>query len=158
MTIGHSGAWARVAGLALLCAGCAELTAPGKVQDPGGLIAADTVRSLDAPAYMRGDWTARLGEPDFVSPSGQFFAYQRGAPFRNIWQTPAASRATSVPVGSERDTVFFYQLVGVWLDRSGHVRQTRQFMAPCGSCTQGEVLMSDAEIDNWMRVESPRTP
>ncbi|HEV2702969.1 MAG TPA: hypothetical protein VGV09_15165 [Steroidobacteraceae bacterium] len=122
---------------------------------PPGMISVETVHDLEAPTATRNDWETRVGTPDYTSRDGRFIAYQRGTSFRNVWQTPSASPNTSLPTGSERDTMQFYQVLGVWLDSTGHVRKTRQFLAPCGACSQGEHLMSDAEIDQWRLAESP---
>jgi hypothetical protein len=137
----------------LLIAGCSNLPESG-AKGTGRLIPEETVNSLGAPTCTREDWVTQLGEPTFSGD--RFFAYQRGAPFRNVWQSPRAAGATTVAVGAERDSIFFYQLIGVWLGPSGHVLQTRQFIAPCGSCAEGQVLLSDAEIGEWMRSESPK--
>ena len=139
--------------LILTASGCADMT---EVADsPPGMISVETVHDLEAPTMTRNDWVVRVGTPDYASGDGRFIAYQRGTSFRNVWATPSASPTTSLPMGAERDTMQFYQVVGVWLDPSGHVRKTRQFLAPCGACAQGEHLMSDAEIDQWRLAESP---
>jgi hypothetical protein len=141
------------AGLALvLMAGCANLPESNKVG--GRLIPEETVTSLGTPTATRADWISELGDPTFNSD--RFFAYQRGAPFRNVWQSSHTPGATTVAVGAERDSIFFYQLIGVWLSPNGHVLQTRQFIAPCGSCSEGQSMLSDAEIGEWMRSESPK--
>ena len=138
---------------ALLLAGCANLPDSGE-KGSGRLIPEETVNSLGAPTATREDWITQLGDPTFSSD--RFFAYQRGAPFRNVWQRSRAPGSSTVAVGAERDSIFFYQLIGVWLSPSGHVLQTRQFIAPCGSCAEGQALLSDAEIGEWMRSESPK--
>jgi hypothetical protein len=137
----------------LLLAGCVNLPESGAAGS-GRLIPVETVNSLGATTATRADWVSRLGDPSYSSE--RFFAYQRGAPFRNVSPSSPPPGATTVRVGAERDTVFFYQLIGVWLDPNGHVLQTRQFIAPCGSCSQGQTLLSDAEIGEWMRSESPK--
>jgi len=142
-----------LAGAILILPGCADMTEVAN--SPPGMISVETVHNLEAPTMTRDDWVARLGAPDYASHDGRFIAYQRGTSFRNVWHTTSASPSTSLPMGAERDTMQFYQVVGVWLDASGHVRKTRQFMAPCGACAQGEHLMSDAEIDQWRLAESP---
>jgi len=139
--------------VALLLAGCANLPESG-AKGSGRLIPEETANALGAPTATREDWVSQLGDPTFSSDG--FFAYQRGAPFRNVWQSPRPPGATSIAVGAERDSIFFYQLIGVWLDPNGHVLQTRQFIAPCGSCAEGQALLSDAEIGEWMRSESPK--
>jgi hypothetical protein len=142
------------AGLALvLMAGCANLPESG-AQIGGRLIPEETVASLGTATATRADWVSELGDPSFNGD--RFFAYQRGAPFRNVWQGSRAPGATTVAVGAERDSIFFYQLIGVWLSPNGHVLQTRQFIAPCGSCSAGQSMLSDAEIGEWMRSESPK--
>lgn len=138
---------------ALLLAGCADLPDSG-AKGSGRLIPEETVNSLGTATASREDWVSLLGEPTFSSD--HFFAYERGAPFRNVWQSSRAPGATTVAVGAERDSIFFYQLIGVWLGPNGRVLQTRQFIAPCGSCSEGHPLLSDAEIGEWMRWESPR--
>jgi len=138
---------------ALLLAGCANLPESG-VKGSGRLIPEETANALGAPTATREDWVSQLGDPSFSSD--RFFAYQRGAPFRNVWQSPRPPGAATVAVGAERDSIYFYQLIGVWLDPNGHVLQTRQFIAPCGSCAEGQALLSDAEIGEWMRYESPK--
>jgi hypothetical protein len=137
----------------LLIVGCSNLPESG-AKGASRLIPEETVNSLGAPTCTREDWVTQLGDPTFSSD--RFFAYQRGAPFRNVWQSPRAPGATNVAVGAERDSIFFYQLIGVWLGPNGHVLQTRQFIAPCGSCAEGQALLSDAEIGEWMRSESPK--
>ncbi len=155
LRLGFSGTRrALFAGLAtLLIVGCSNLP-ESDAKGAGRLIPEETVNSLGAATATREDWVSQLGEPTFSSD--RFFAYQRGAPFRNVWQSPRAPGAATVAVGAERDSIFFYQLIGVWLGPSGHVLQTRQFIAPCGSCAEGQVLLSDAEIGEWMRWESPK--
>jgi hypothetical protein len=142
-----------LAALIVTVSGCADMT--DVANSPPGMISVETVHDLEAPTMTRNDWVVRVGTPDYASGDGRFIAYQRGTSFRNVWATPAASPATTLALGAERDTMPFYQVVGVWLDASGHVRKARQFMAPCGACAQGEHLMSDAEIDQWRVAENP---
>lgn len=152
-TLGTLAASLALGGLILTTSGCADMTE--LANSPPGMISVDTVHDLEAPTATRNDWVARVGEPDYASRDGRFIAYQRGTSFRNVWHTTSASPSTSLPVGAERDTMQFYQVVGIWLDASGHVRKTSQFMAPCGACSEGEHLMSDAEIDQWRVAQSP---
>jgi hypothetical protein len=114
-----------------------------------------TVRSLEGPAITSRDWIDKLGDPDYVSADGLFIAYQRSALFRNAWRGTTPARAGMVATGSDRSTVSFYQLIGVWLTGDQHVRRTQQFMAPCGACKQGQALLSDSELDAWRQSTAP---
>jgi hypothetical protein len=156
-TAGRPGTALALALLAITTPACTAFsTASSGASAPAGLIDAETVRSLDSPAITRRDWIARLGAPDYVSADGSFIAYQRGALFRNVWRS-GAGNSRGLATGAARDTVSFYQLIGVWLTSDDHVRKTQQFMAPCGACEHGQALLSDSEIDAW-RQSTAATP
>ncbi len=97
LTARHPGVVLVLAILGCATPACTALTARSAAPVTPGLVDVETIRSLDGPSITRQDWIARLGAPDYVSEDNLFIAYQRGAPFRNVWrgaarETPALCR------------------------------------------------------------------
>jgi hypothetical protein len=139
--------------LLVLLAGCATTGSPGGAD---ALIASKTVAGLNHRTMTREDCNQRLGPPSYVGSQGQFLAYERTATYRNLSRSqPAGPRTGTAPAATTRPDVIYYQIVGVWLDSAGHVLQTKELLAPCASCVDGEMLFNADEIDQWMRGTRP---
>ena len=131
--------------------GCTAVPpAPPWSPDTSPLIASETVAGLNTRRATREECTAQLGEPSMVSADGRFLEYDRSATFRNLSHAVVAGRPGSAFTSAEPD-VIYYQLVGVWLDRSGHVVAAHDFVSPCASCIEGEMLATMTDLDDWMR-------
>jgi len=134
-----------------LLAGCTVGPETSRSDAAQPLIPSGVVAALDARGTTREDCTARLGTPSMVGADGRFLEYDRSALYRNLSRTgPGGARGASV--GSQPDVVY-YQLVGIWLDPGGHVIQAREFVSPCASCAEGEMLLSMAKLADWMRTD-----
>ena len=141
--------------LALISA-CTSMPAADRSDEPGHLIPTQAIADLNNGTSTRKDCTTRLGSPSYVGSDGQFLAFERSVPYRNLSRASAGTGASqpaaaAAAASAQPQDVIYFQIVGVWLDPSGKVVRAREFVSPCSSCREGEMMFNDSDIYKWMR-------
>lgn len=140
-----------------LLAACAVAPSNSGSAGTAVLIPAETVTALNQGGNTREEIGALLGAPSYTGLDGRFLAYERNAAFRSMGSGGTFGARTNSPSGGAvRQDVIYYQVVGVWLDHQGHVMQAKEFVAPCAACAEGDSLLSESELEQWMRGNRPR--